>query len=118
MSTAGSVYRNDINVLFWNNDEVKFSRTYDFVCWDMTSLGAISAIAGGLGGDADEFRQETGWASFQLARVVDGVGNPKDLGDFGILGVISQAITGTDFAAGHALHYRGTSANASTLPMK
>lgn len=118
MSTAGEYYRNDLDVLIFNNNEQQFSRSFRFTCFANTSLGDISSIAGNLGGDPDEFARETGWARFDLGRVVDGAGNPKTLGDFGILGVFSQAVTGTDFAAGHALHYQGTTANAATLPLK
>jgi len=118
MSTAGAVFQNELGVLIWNNNEQKFSRDYRFVCATTTTLSEIANIVTGLGGDPDEFQRETGWARFNLDRVIDGVGNPKDVGDFGILGVFMQEISGTNFAAGHALHYEGTSANAATLPMK
>ena len=104
-------------MFFWNNNEQKFSRTNRFVCWTDTTLGDISNIAKDLGGDADEFLRQTGWVELTLGRVLDGSGNPLTLADFGILGVMSQAIIGTDFAAGHALHYAGT-ATGATLPMK
>ncbi len=110
MSTGGGVYRTDVALLFWNNVEEKFSRSFDFICWWSGRLSDISLIAKGLGGDKEELGAppvETGWVSITPRRLIDGAGNPVGDAVPGILGVFGQFITSADFAAGHALHYTG-----------
>ncbi len=111
MTTAGSVYTTEIDFLFWNNIEDKFSRTLGIVCWYSSTLGEISAIASGLGGDRQELGAppvETGWVSIKGRRVVDAAGNTVDGLYPALLGTFAQFITSEDFAAGHALHYTGS----------
>jgi hypothetical protein len=113
LSTAGQDYINEVKFLFWNNVETKFSRTLKFVCWWSGPLSEISRIVTDLGGDEEEMGRppiQTGWASIMGNRILDLSGNPVDIGDGAppLLGVLVQAVSGTDFAAGHALHYRGT----------
>ncbi len=115
LTTAGANYTAEVDFLFWNNIEQKFSRSFDFQCWWTGALSDISAIVNGLGGDAEELgvnEVETGWASITPARIVDGSGNPVPASSGyavpPLLGVFAQFVTSTDFAAGHALHYRGT----------
>ena len=111
MSTAGQDYINEVDFLFWNNKEDRFSRTFKFVCWTQVKLSDVSAVAANLGGDPDEFIKETGWASIDGRRVLDLAGNLVDSDQFyygpALLGVIEQAVR-VDFVAGHALHYTGT----------
>ena len=117
MSMAGSTYESEVNFLFWNNIEQKFSRSYRFTCWAQTALSDISAIVTNLGGDEEELGHndvETGWASMTAGRILDGAGNPvrNEADDANavapLLGVFAQFIDAADFAAGHALHYTGT----------
>ena len=111
MTTAGSVYTAEVDFLFWNNIEQKFSRSFDFVCWWSGKLSDISAIAGTLGGDSQEMGVppvENGWVSIKGSRIVDGAGNPVSTDYPPLLGVFAQFITSADFAAGHALHYTGS----------
>ena len=116
MTTAGADYLAEANFLFWNNIEEKFSRTYRFTCWSQGPLSDVSAIVTNLGGDPDELGQgtiQTGWASIRGGRMLDGSGNPvlnenDALASAPLLGVFAQFITSEDFAAGKALHYRGT----------
>lgn len=110
MSTGGAVYSTAIDLLFWNNVEDKFSRSFDFNCWWSGRLSDISLIAQGLGGDKEELGAppvETGWVSITPRRLIDGAGNPVGTAVPGVLGVFAQFITSADFAAGHALHYTG-----------
>ena len=117
MTTAGRDYEAEIRYLFWNNIEEKFSRSDRITCWWQGALSEISAIVANLGGDDNELGQgaiETGWASITGDRIIDGAGNPVLMDDDStqaiapLLGVFAQFITASDFAAGHALHYRGT----------
>jgi len=113
LSTAGQDYINEMNFLFWNNIEEKFSRTFKFVCWWSGPLSEISTIAKGLGGDPEELGHppvETGWLSIAGNRILDLAGNPVEIGDGvpPVLGVFAQFITSTNFAAGRALQYRGS----------
>jgi hypothetical protein len=116
LSTTGQDYIAEINFLFWNNIEDKFSRTFKFTCWWAGPLSEISAVVKDLNGDEEELGHgavETGWASINPNRVLDLAGNPVMAvsGDNlvpPILGVYAHFITGSDFAAGHALHYTGT----------
>jgi len=116
LTTAGANYTAEVRFLFWNNIEMKFSRSFEFVCWHTCPLSEISNIVTNLGGDEEELGQgarETGWASIMGSRIIDGAGNPVQNDGGGnavppILGVFSQFITGSDFSAGHALHYRGS----------
>jgi len=111
MSTTGQDYINEMDFLFWNNKEDRFSRTFKFVCWTQVALSQISAVAKNLGGDPSEFLKQTGWASINGRRVLDLAGNPVSNGDFvfgpAVLGVFQQAVR-IDFVAGHSLHYTGT----------
>ena len=110
MSTAGQDYINEVNFWFWNNIEVKFSRTFKFVCWWSGQLSEISQVVTDLNGDEEEMGHppvQTGWASIQGNRILDLAGNPVTIGDGvpPLLGVFAQFITSSDFASGHALHY-------------
>ena len=111
MGTSGQDFVNEVDFLFWNNKEDRFSRTFKFVCWTSVSLSEISAVVRNLNGDPDEFVVETGWASINGRRVLDLAGNPVTDGDFydgpALLGVFKQTIR-VDFTAGHSLHYTGT----------
>ena len=115
ITTVGSDYEAEVNFLFWNNIEEKFSRNFRFTCWTTNPLSEISQIVTRLGGDEEELGQgdiQTGWASLQGGRALDGAGNPVVIDGYEvispILGVFNQLITSTDFSAGHALHYRGS----------
>jgi hypothetical protein len=111
MSTSGQDFINEVDFLFWNNKEDRFSRTFKFVCWTTVSLSDISSVVRNLNGDPDEFVVETGWASIDGRRVLDLAGNVVDDGDFqygpALLGVFKQTIR-VDFTAGHELHFDGT----------
>jgi hypothetical protein len=117
MSTSGQDFINEVDFLFWNNKEDRFSRTFKFVCWTSVELSEISAVVANLNGDPAEFVKETGWASINGRRVLDLAGNPVQDGDFfygpALLGVFSQAVR-VDFVACHALHYTGT--QTTSLP--
>ena len=113
MSTAGQDYINEVNFWFWNNIEVKFSRTLKFVCWWSGTLAEISQVVTSLNGDEEEMGHapvQTGWAQIQGNRILDLAGNPVEVGDNvpPLLGVFAQFITSSDYASGHALHYTGT----------
>jgi len=113
LSTAGQDYINEVNFWFWNNIEQKFSRTFKFVCWWSGTLSEISSIVKNLGGDPEELGHppvQTGWASIAGNRILDLAGNPVEIGDGvpPLLGVFAQFISSSDFASGHALHYRGS----------
>ena len=111
LSTAGQDYINEVNFWFWNNIEVKFSRTLKFVCWWTGPLSDISQVVKSLGGDEEEMGHppvQTGWAEIAGNRILDLAGNPVDSLVPPLLGVFAQFITSSDFAAGHALHYTGT----------
>ena len=111
MSTSGQDFINEVDFLFWNNKEDRFSRTFKFVCWTTVSLSDISSVVRNLNGDPNEFVVETGWASINGRRVLDLAGNPVIDGDFvegpALLGVFKQTIR-VDFTAGHELHFTGT----------
>lgn len=90
-----------VNILFWNNNEVRFSRGFQFDCWTEASLSEISNIAleSNLRSSYDSGELNgipTGWVSF----------NSED----GILGCFVQRISGAPnevLAAGDALHFTG-----------
>jgi len=111
MSTSGQDFINEVDFLFWNNKEDRFSRTFKFVCWTSVELSKISAVTKNLNGDPSEFVKQTGWARINGRRVLDLAGNPVVNGDFefgpALLGVFSQAVR-VDFVAGHSLHYTGS----------
>lgn len=114
MSTSGREYENEIDFLFFNNIEQKFSRNLQFTCWWSGSLSDISSIARNLGGDERELghKTETGWVRIQGARVVDGAGNPVPRADLtptvpAMLGVFMQGVNGTNYAFGKTLHIEG-----------
>jgi hypothetical protein len=112
MSTAGSSRQNEVQFLFWNNREERFSRTLRFTCWMASPLGEISGIARNLDGDPDEFEVQTGWAEIDGRRILTSGGTPvNDPEGPPLLGVFMQSIR-TDFTAGHQLHFRGTQGNA------
>ncbi len=117
MSTSGQDFINEVDFLFWNNKEDRFSRTFKFICWTQVELSQVSAVARNLNGDPSEFVKQTGWVRIDGRRVLDLAGNPVTAGDFGfgpaLLGVFSQAVR-VDFVAGHELHYTG--AQSATLP--
>ena len=118
MTTVGSRYEAEVDFLFWNNIEEKFSRSFRFICWHSSPLSDISRIVTELGGDANELgvnEIETGWASIRGKRVVDGSGNPVSDIVPPILGVFNQSIVSSDFSAGKALHYRGTTDGLEVL---
>ena len=111
MSTAGQDYINEVNFWFWNNIEVKFSRTLKFVCWWSGTLAEISQVVTSLNGDEEEMGHppvQTGWAQIEGNRILDLAGNPVDTLVPPLLGVFAQFITSSDFASGHALHYSGS----------
>ncbi len=90
-----------VNILFWNNNETRFSRGFQFDCFTEASLSEISNIA-----LESQIRSRYnsnelmgipyGWVSFDA---------PFD----GILGCFVQKIssTGAALAAGDALHFAG-----------
>ncbi len=116
MTTAGPVYAAEVDFLFWNNIEDKFSRSFRFVCWADLPLRDISAIAEGLGGDDSETGipgLETGWVQLTPRRIVDAAGNPVSNADGGharppILGVFSERTRASEFSVGRLLHFDGT----------
>jgi hypothetical protein len=111
LTTVGPDYTAEINFLFWNNIEEKFSRSFRMICWVSLPLSEISAIVKNLGGDPDElgFQDvQTGWASIRGSRTLDGSGNPVDRIVPPLLGVFNQFIKSSDFSSGNPLHYRGT----------
>ncbi len=114
LSTSGSSYANEIDFLFFNNIEQKFSRSFEFTCWWSGPLSDISSVAGDLRGNPSEFghKTETGWVRIEGSRIVDGAGNPVPNISGGpsipaILGVFMQGIEGTDYAFGKSLHFEG-----------
>jgi len=101
MSTSSGV--TPIDLLGWNNNEKRFSRTFSFVCWLETTLGDITGAVtqGNLSrdGNPDELRGvATGWLKF----VPD-----QSYGPVGILGIFAQQadIRGATFATGFNLHF-------------
>jgi len=115
LTTAGADFEAEIDFLFWNNIEQKFSRSFVFRCWWTGPLSDISLIVEDLGGDEEEIGVngvENGWAEITPRRIVDLSGNPVPASSgFAvppILGVFAQFVSGSDFAAGHALHYTGS----------
>lgn len=88
-----------VSILFWNNNETRFSRGFQFDCWTEASLSEISNIAleSNLRSryDASELNGiPYGWVSFDSAD--------------GILGCFVQNISGGGtLAAGDALHFTG-----------
>ncbi len=113
-TTVGAAYDVEVDVLFFNNIEQKFSRNFSFTCWQSTALSDISAVARSLGGDEEEFgrQTETGWARLVGARIIDGAGNPVLRTDGAVavpplLGVFMQGINGSNFSFGKGLHMEG-----------
>ncbi len=109
MSLSGANYTNELSLLFWNNVEQKFSRTFRFTCWWTGQLTEISSIAGNLGGtpgdDAGTGNFQNGWLSIEPRKVLDGAGNPVEDAVPAILGVFRTRIGTSAFAAGKALHF-------------
>ena len=115
MSTTGREYKNELDFLFFNNIEQKFSRSFQFTCWWSGALSDISSIATSLGGDELEFghKTETGWVRFEGARIIDGAGNPVLRTDNtpavpALMGVFMQGVNDTNYAFGKGLHFEGT----------
>jgi len=82
----------NVSALIWNNNEVRFSRSFVFTCHSRAPLSTISNVVTDLGGvtEGDEPFQ-TGWIEFNSA--------------IGILGVFKHQ-KGT-FGAGHELFVDG-----------
>jgi hypothetical protein len=94
-----------LNILGWNNNERRFSRTYRFSCWTCTTLGDITAAVSqdnlSAGGDSSEtLGVATGWMRFQAQPGPNGE-------DVGVLGVFMESVTtgGSTFATGNTLHF-------------
>jgi hypothetical protein len=108
MSTSTNL--TGVRLLGWNNNEKRFSRTFDFRCWTEATLGeitnAVTQANLSVDGDMGElFGVATGW--LQLEPQVNGVG---------LLGVFLQSsrIGGQVFTAGRELQYEGN--RVVTLP--
>lgn len=110
MSTSGSDYVNDVEVLLWNNREERFSRQFSFRCWTSVPLSDLSAVTLRLGGDPDESAMQTGWLGIDGRRVLDLAAHPVTDGDLAngpaVLGVFRQAIRGLG-VVGRPLQYAG-----------
>jgi len=111
MSTSGSDFLNDVDVLIFNNREERFSRQLTFRCWTSLALGDVSSVTQRLGGDPDESEMQTGWLRLDGRRVLDLAGRPVTDGDFvfgpAILGVFSQRMRGMG-VVGRPLQYEGS----------
>jgi hypothetical protein len=95
----GSTDSHRIDFGFWNNNEVRFSRSDSIFCFFHGRLSDISRIVLGLGGAPNETTDvsgntyQTGWMELNSA--------------YPVLGVFVQKKTGTRFAGGHELQFRG-----------
>jgi len=94
-----------LNILGWNNNERRFSRTARFACWLSAPLGdftsAVSQDNLASGGDPDEtLGVATGWMTLKAPPGPNGE-------DVGILGVFFEQVSsgGADFATGSTLHF-------------
>jgi hypothetical protein len=101
MSTSPNL--TSVRMLGWNNNEKRFSRTFDFTCWTETSLGELTQAVtqANLANDSnpDELAGvQTGWLQLD------------PLTSAGLLGVFVQSavIGGAEsFTAGRELQYEG-----------
>lgn len=101
MSTSSNL--TSVRMLGWNNNEERFSRTFDFTCWTETSLGELTQAVTQANlsddGNPDELGGvATGWLQFDPLA-----------GSIGMLGVFVQNTTiGAEvFSAGRELQYEG-----------
>jgi len=115
LSTSGPDYKNELDFLFFNNIEQKFSRSFQFTCWWSGPLSDISTIATDLRGDEEELGRntQTGWVRLSGRRILDGAGNPVRRDDSSLalppfLAVFMQGVTDSSFAFGKNLHVEGT----------
>lgn len=100
----------DVNLLGWNNNERRFSRTFRFSCWTSTTLGeltnAVTQENLAIDANPDELRGvSTGWLQMKT-----------ETEDSALLGVFSQSavIGGEVFTAGRELQYSGS--RVTSLP--
>ncbi len=111
MSTSGPDYLNEVDVLFWNNREERFSRQLSFRCWTTVRLEDISSIATRLGGDPDESPVQTGWLRLAGRRVLDLAAHPVTDGDLAngpaLLAVFRQPVRAFGII-GRPLQFSGT----------
>jgi hypothetical protein len=105
MSSYPPPAQTGLNILGWNNNERRFSRTFRFSCWTAVSLGDLTAAVSqdnlSAGGDPEEtLGVATGWMKFESQQGPDGE-------DVGILGVFFEQVRngGTNFGTGSSLHY-------------
>ncbi|MBI1853037.1 MAG: hypothetical protein HYR85_22065 [Planctomycetes bacterium] len=94
----GSSNTHRIDFGFWNNTEVRFSRSMDLFCFFHGRLSDISLIVRGLRGttetvDINGTTYQTGWMEVNSR--------------YPLLGVFMQKKSGTRFAAGRELQFRG-----------
>jgi hypothetical protein len=90
-----------VSLLGWNNNERRFSRTFQFSCWFESTLADITGAATqrslAVDGNPDELAGvATGWLKLKA-----------DEDDIGILGVFLDTSTrgGTTFTAGNSLQF-------------
>lgn len=93
-----------LNILGWNNNERRFSRTFRFDCWLCTNLGAITASVTQAnlknGGNPEELLGiATGWMCIEAQN------SPTE--EIGILGVFVETVSsgGNIFSAGETLNF-------------
>jgi hypothetical protein len=123
MSTA-IYYESEVSILFYNNSETQFSKTFRFGCWWEGALSDISAITTNLEGDPDETGHGTqaGWLKIRGTRARDGSGNiardpeTNDPITPAILGVFMQFIENSDFESGDVLFGSSETMNGLDLP--
>jgi hypothetical protein len=108
MSTSPNL--TGVRLLGWNNNEKRFSRTFNFRCWTEASLGEITSAVTqanlSIEGDMDELvGVATGWLQLD-----------PQFNSVGLLGVFVQnsRIGGQVFSAGRELQYEGN--RVVTLP--
>jgi hypothetical protein len=97
-----------VHVIRWNNREQFTSRTFSFDCWFNGLLSDISNAFNTLNGDPNELvvgnkHLQSGWASFV---------SENDA----IVGVLHQAISSSQFAAGHQIQFTGGFGDPLTDP--
>lgn len=107
---ATSPNRTDVRMLGWNNNERRFSRTFDFNCWTETTLSELTnavtqanlAVRSNL---SEAEGVATGWLQLQASTSSNGM-----------LGVFVQrsTIASDTFTAGRELQFEGT--RTTTLP--
>ena len=113
VSGLGPRYEVTFDVVFYNNDEGAFSRSYGFTCWARMPLTTISRVTAALEGTASE--TASGWARLDGSHAIDVLtghvwkneGNENDL-DPPILGFFVQDLVGFKGLVGsHLLHHTG-----------